>query len=175
LPPKEAKNNVWIAVNREVLARRDAMLPATMIAFALMAYVGEGDMRGDTALHRAVHNLGSNFERKIYRAFDQNLAIQNNSGSTPLMSAVIWNNKKAVALLLRRDAKQVNTVDKYGRAPLHYAVGLGLIDIARMLLRNGASPDIKDKDLQIPRDIALRRHDKNHALVRLLSNEESVE
>lgn len=145
------------------------MLPTVIIASALMAHVGEvDDVRGDTSLHRAIHNPQSNFERKIFRASDQDLATQNNSGSTPLMSAVIWNNRKAVTLLLARDVQQINTVDKHDRTPLHYAAGLGLSDITRILLENGALLDIKDENLQTPLDIVLRRHGKDHKFTQLL-------
>lgn len=84
------------------------------------------------------------------------------------MSAVIWNNEKGVQLLLERGDKQVSTVDKYGKTPLHYAAGLGLTEIVRMLLEKGASQDAKDEDGQIPLELARVRHDSEHRCVRLL-------
>lgn len=127
------------------------------------------DACGDTPLHRTMHNPGTKLARRIKKASTEDLNAQNHSGSTPLMSAVIWNKPHAVALLLKRGNGQINTTDKYGRTPLHYAAGLGLTDIAKMLLENGATEGAKDSDQQTPLDMARLRHDERHRCVRLLN------
>jgi ankyrin repeat protein len=149
--------NVW----NDLGMHMESILGCLLAAAGFVSAVhGAGvDARGDTSLHRAMHNGRSNIERRIERASEQDLETKNKSGSTPLMSAVIWNHKKAVELLLARGNGQVNTVDIYGRTPLHYAAWLGLDDIGQILLDNGALPDIKDKQLQTALDVVRRsRH-----------------
>lgn len=133
-----------------------------------IVYGNQVDIRGDTPLHRAMHNKKSHFEQSISRASEQDLSRKNKSGSTPLMSAVIWGNRKAVRRLLEKGTRQVNSVDKYGRTPLHYAAWLGLYDITSMLLRHGALSYIKDNFSLTPIDIALSRRSKEHTFVTLL-------
>jgi ankyrin repeat protein len=51
---------------------------------------------------------------------------------------------KRLELLFRKGA-QVNSVDKYGRTPLSYAVWNGNVAVVKRLIRAGARADLKDK------------------------------
>ncbi|HXK50025.1 MAG TPA: ankyrin repeat domain-containing protein [Clostridiales bacterium] len=64
-------------------------------------------------------------------------------GTTILHQAMYANNPEIVELLIKRKAP-LNVIDSNGSTPLMIAVNRGSVDIAQLLLNNGADPDIKD-------------------------------
>jgi len=50
-----------------------------------------------------------------------------------------------------------NATDKNGDPALHWAVASGQVEIVKLLLKNGASADIRDSDGKTPRDLANER------------------
>jgi hypothetical protein len=103
------------------------------------------DARGDNALHIAMQRRSKDEIIDMLIDHDSTiLASENKSGSTPLMSAVIWNNRRGVERLLSIYRSQVNVqhVDHYGRTALDYAAWLGYIKIANMLVVAGAQEDV---------------------------------
>jgi len=138
--------------------------------------VKQADIRGDTALHIAaqhsVKDMMSMLMKYInrYRVFfeDQSaLDMQNKSGSTPLISAVIWGNGDAFTILLKKASPNVNSVDIYQRTALHYAAWLGYAGMAQMLIKAGANLDMQDKDNKSPYDLAVDRHSKKSRIMEL--------
>lgn len=65
-------------------------------------------------------------------------------GYTPVMDAVWKGNKKITKLLIQKGA-DLNTINKEGQTNLILAVGADKIDICKLLVENGANPDIKDQ------------------------------
>lgn len=66
----------------------------------------------------------------------------NERGSTPLILACYYNNKEVVSELLANDA-QIDTAIEMGTA-LMAAVVKGNYEITKMLLENGANPNLRD-------------------------------
>ena len=63
--------------------------------------------------------------------------------NTPLMAAVMVNNKKIVKLLLKHQV-DYDAVNSFGNTALHFAVEFQLPSTTKYLLRKGASRDIKN-------------------------------
>ena len=63
--------------------------------------------------------------------------------NTPLMAAVMVNNKKIVKLLLKHGA-DLDAVNSFGNTALHFAVEFQLPSTTKYLLRKGVSRDIKN-------------------------------
>ena len=72
-----------------------------------------------------------------------------NFGFTPLVSAVIGDQPKAVRLLLKAGAN-VNQVGMGGNTPLHAAAFLGHADVTKELLKAGANPVAANSEGVIP-------------------------
>lgn len=70
--------------------------------------------------------------------------INSKSGyGTPLMAAVVKNNKVLTKLLIQKKV-DVNATDPNGTSALHYAVMFGLEDIIKILVDANADATIKD-------------------------------
>lgn len=129
------------------------------------------DVRGDNALHIAMQRRSNQWVINKLLAQDLTiLASVNKSGSTPLMSAVIWNNRRGVEHLLGYvmiSHLNVRHRDRYGRSSLDYAAWLGYVDIAKMLLAAGAQEDVPSA-----LSLVCRRHIPEHPMRQLLESEE---
>jgi ankyrin repeat protein len=85
---------------------------------------------------------------------------------TPLQYAARGGNAKIVATLIRSGAL-VNTMNEWCWTPLHYAVACEHVEVARLLLANGAYPNKRDR-LNGSAPLHLAAHQGNRALVELL-------
>jgi len=73
------------------------------------------------------------------------------------------------AEILAQRGVNVNTqTETSGDSPLHFAVEIGNFKMVEWLLKNGANPELKNKNKQVPLDCAKRNHDK--AMVKLLES-----
>src|SRR5262249_33806443 len=89
--------------------------------------------------------------------------IKDNDGRTPLHYAVSDKHEAKITSLLKHKAK-LDIQDKDGKTPLHYAVDttydskgnmcLPKIELIKMLLEEGATPNIKDNRNKTPSGIA---------------------
>ncbi|QOJ78899.1 ankyrin repeat domain-containing protein [Infirmifilum lucidum] len=70
-----------------------------------------------------------------------------------LLEAAARGDYGKVKELLDRGA-DVNTRDKYGWTPLHYAADGGHLEVARLLLDRGADVNTRDNDGRTPLDLA---------------------
>ncbi len=73
-----------------------------------------------------------------------NPSLLNEHGWTPLHEAVYRNNGNEVIRLLNA-GYNIDKKDNTGRTPLHVAFEFGRYDIAKLLIKNGASLNIKDR------------------------------
>lgn len=80
---------------------------------------------------------------------------------TPLMRAAYENRPGIVELLATRDNTRVNQRGENGVTALHLAVLQGNVDIVKLLLAQGADPEIKDNSDRTPLDFAKQNNDLN--------------
>lgn len=77
------------------------------------------------------------------------------SGALPLHQAVWSNQILSISALLKLGAR-INALDPWRHSPLHHAARKGLTNVAKYLLKNGASPHIRDYKQQTAFMIACR-------------------
>lgn len=87
-------------------------------------------------------------------------------GWTPLMRAVYENHEEAARQLIVDDRTRINHSGENGVTALHIATVRGNVDLAAMLLENGADKSSQDEVGRTPWQIA--RQNKNRELVELL-------
>lgn len=94
--------------------------------------------------------------------------INTKSGyGTPLMAAVVKNNKDLTALLIDMKA-DINATDPNGTTALHYAVMFGLEDITKLLVEGKANASLKDNRGNSALDYAKIKGNSN--IIQLLNN-----
>lgn len=71
-------------------------------------------------------------------------AVSKDRGYTAVMDAV-WLGNIDIAKLLIKENAELNTINKEGQTNLILAVGADEYDICKLLISNGADPDIKDQ------------------------------
>lgn len=74
-------------------------------------------------------------------------------GGTPLTWAVAWDRQEVVECLLRNGA-EVELPARPARSPLMHAASRGNEAIVALLMAHGADPSRRDKDGQLPVDLA---------------------
>ncbi|KAK8765283.1 hypothetical protein V5799_032119 [Amblyomma americanum] len=72
-------------------------------------------------------------------------AWQDYQGCTPLHMAVASGSLTVIDLLTQRGGREVNTADNLFRAPLHWAVILGRLQAAKILMDRGADASLGDQ------------------------------
>ena len=126
------------------------------------------DARGVTPVHLAA---AAQFQEPfalliapavIARGLDVNLP--DNKGNTPLIRLVNANNLPMLEALLGQPRVQIDARNENGATALTIACHKGFTDAARLLLSNGANPNLADNG-KYPLDFAL---EKGHDIVRLL-------
>jgi ankyrin repeat protein len=83
-----------------------------------------------------------------------NVNAQNDLGWTPLHMASQQGHVKVVDLLLTHKLDVVDAQKADGETALHLAAYYGHVDVVKALLAKGANPDIKNKALKRPEDMA---------------------
>ncbi len=73
------------------------------------------------------------------------LQKDSSSISEPLHNAVRTNNKELVNSLIKEDKELLNKKDRFGYTPLHLASRFNHIEIAKLLIDNGAEVNTQDK------------------------------
>ncbi|MDR3131578.1 MAG: ankyrin repeat domain-containing protein [Rickettsiales bacterium] len=103
-------------------------------------------------LHRAAGNGHKDVVEVLLRD-KANVNAIDEDRCTSLHRAASNGYEDVVEVLLRNKAN-VDAVDENGWTPLHWAARCGYIEVAKALIENGADPLLKDKDGNIPRDLA---------------------
>jgi Ankyrin repeats (3 copies) len=83
-------------------------------------------------------------------------------GRNPIFVAVMFNQVAAVKTLINKNDFALDVKDKQGNTSLHYAAGLGLDEIANVLLDSGSDENARNVQGQTPAALALMC--KNYAL-----------
>lgn len=122
------------------------------------------DETGETLLLQSlIANKTEIVEEVIKLGADVNVGSREGN-ITPLMLAVLKEDKKMVELLLKHGAKPdavASTDDTQGITALHLAASKGNFHIVKLLLKHGATPDKADSDGFNAFDIATKQgHDK---------------
>jgi ankyrin repeat protein len=109
------------------------------------------DVHGATALFYSAAGGQAVLKRLIQRGADVN--VQDQSGRSPLIVAVLMNHLDAVGLLLAAGA-DINHRDRHGATALYYAAEAGLFKLAELLVKGGADPQLADDRGNTPMQIA---------------------
>ena len=126
------------------------------------------DFSGDTALTVAAEHSDDTYLVQILVLDAQaSINIQNRSGYTPLMKAVMSNREDVTRALLDLGANP-NIQDKFNRSPLIMAIKHNNADIVQMLLDAGADPNF-DKYNILEGPILQASRKGNGRIVKMLS------
>jgi ankyrin repeat protein len=109
------------------------------------------DVHGATALFYSATGSNAVLRCLIQRGADVN--VQDHTGRSPLIVAVLMNRVDAVGLLLAAGA-DVNHQDRHGATALFYAADAGLFELAKLLLNRGADPELADNGGYTPIQVA---------------------
>jgi ankyrin repeat protein len=112
-------------------------------------------IEGYPALHMAVK---MNYSEAVKIMLDAGCDIEIRSksektgwnGETALLSVAFWGHDEIAKMLLRAGANANATAQKKNVSPLHQAVRMGNLGVARLLLENGANKQAKDQDGKTP-------------------------
>jgi ankyrin repeat protein len=137
------------------------------VAALLIAHgadVNARDKDGHTPLFEAMNQIPWHKDvAALLLAHGADPNIGDNEGETPLHEAANWIRTDKVEFLLGYKV-DVNARDKNGDTPLYIAMNAGgRHDIAQALLAHGADPTIKGHDGLTPREVALKKGDKDMA------------
>lgn len=111
-------------------------------------------MHGYPALHMAIK---MNYPKAVAMLLDANCNIEITNkressgwhGETPLFCAAFWGHDEIVETLIKAGAN-VNATARKQVSPLHEAVRMGNVGVAKLLLKNGANTQAKDHEGKTP-------------------------
>lgn len=106
--------------------------------------VNSTDDLGTPILNIAVRNDNEEFTKRLLELGADINAISKDRGYTAVMDAVWRGNLELTKLLITKGA-DLNTINKEGQNNLVLAVGADKDKIVKLLVENGANPDIKDQ------------------------------
>uniref|UniRef100_A0ABD2WG24 Uncharacterized protein n=1 Tax=Trichogramma kaykai TaxID=54128 RepID=A0ABD2WG24_9HYME len=131
------------------------------------------DSLGNTPLHMAV-NCGNKKAVELLLRRGANLNLANNEGLTTLRMICDrgYDDDLVNIFFTVNDGKhqrlQVNVLDKFGNAPLHYALVFHRGTMAALLLKNGANPNLANKDGSTPLHIICQNVYDNKDFLKML-------
>lgn len=106
--------------------------------------VNSTDELGTPMLNIAVRNDNEEFTKRLLELNANVNAVSKDRGYTAVMDAVWRGNLELTKLLISKGA-DLNTINKEGQNNLVLAVGADKDKIVKILVENGANPDIKDQ------------------------------
>lgn len=130
--------------------------------------IDKPDSNGKVPLHFAIAGTGN---PKIINYFvkagaDLN-ATDNLVHQTPLYMTVVWNNLKAMRILLASGRADINATDNKGYTPLHKAILMNRTPFIQILIATGASIYTNQLTYSSPMEAAISQKDK--AVVEILT------
>lgn len=135
---------------------------ATLLKYGLEVDVNDTGIQNEIALHHACRNSQYKIAETLINS-GSDLNWFSDHGISPLISAVMENDKQMVQLLLKNGA-DVDAGDLregyFGQTPLMYAASYGYKDMADLLLRNGSKINKKDKNGETALNYAIRNKGK---------------
>lgn len=124
-------------------------------------------MSGCTTLHTAASKGNVKAIDRLVKE-EANLDETDSAGKTPLMYAVMFNQKESLSALLKAGA-DVNTQSDIGNTALHEAVLQGNIKFASLLLEKGSDRSLRNKEGKTALDLANETGNQN--LITLVAGE----
>jgi ankyrin repeat protein len=138
--------------------------------------IDRGDNIGRTPLHHAI--MGTNREINARHRLEKGAdpTIRNNKGNTPFhLAAALLTDTHVLGLMLGNEIKiDIDEKNNDGATALHLAIGKSNVTAVRLLLSNGANPNIADKDGDTPLHVAAA-YAKDMDIVELLLNKKYVD
>lgn len=122
---------------------------------------------GCTTLHTAASKGNVKAIERLVKN-EANLDETDSAGKTPLMYAVMLNQKESVTALLKAGA-DVNTQADNGNTALHEAVLQGNVKFASLLLEKGSKIDLRNKEGKTALDLA--KETSNQTLMELMGTD----
>lgn len=119
------------------------------------AILGTRNFGGFSPLHLAAQNGHNQSCREILLA-GGDPDVQNNYGDTPLQTACRYGHAGATRILLSGNC-DVERVNLNGDSALHISCAMGRRKLTRILREAGGRCDIKNSQMETPRDIAVRK------------------
>lgn len=113
-------------------------------------------LSGDFAIYEKVSKLSGEVNPELF------------AGKKALNHAALNGNTKMVEAILSHSKTEVNHQDNLGQSPLYLASLAGQYEVAALLMKAGANPDLKTKEGLSPKDIAQKERDNK--LFEILSN-----
>lgn len=105
--------------------------------------VNSRDDVGTPMLNIACRNDNFEFVEMLLDLGAELNAVSEDRGYTAVMDAVWRGNEKITKYLIEKGA-ELNTINKEGQTNLVLAVGADRLNICKLLVENGADPDVKD-------------------------------
>jgi len=128
------------------------------------------DSEWQTPLHKAASNGHAEVVRLLVKAGAQVNAQTHTSGGSSIMSELEDDDFLRQSGISASSAKgamaMAQSFYRSGETPLHLAARWGKLDCARVLLENGANPNLADSQKETPLSWATRQN--NTAMVQLL-------
>lgn len=102
------------------------------------------DEFGTPLLNNAVRVENTALVKKLIEAGANINTVSEDRGYTPIMDAVFMGNLELTKIFIDLKA-DINTINKEGQTNLVLAVGADRTEICKLLVENGADPDVKDQ------------------------------
>lgn len=106
--------------------------------------VNSRDDMGVPMLNIACRNDNFEFVEMLIDLGAELNAVSDDRGYTAVMDAVWRGNEKITKILIDKGV-ELNTINKEGQTNLILAVGANRVNICKLLVENGADPDVKDQ------------------------------
>jgi Notch-like protein len=114
------------------------------------------DCNGRSPLHVAIVSEADGVFQILLRNKNTNPDLDAEDGTTPLILATQHHAVSMVEQLLKEAHVDANTQDKSGKTALHWAASMNMMEIMKILLKQGANKDSQDNNGQTPLFLAAK-------------------
>jgi len=142
IPQLISRRVLWAACEAN---KRDIL--ALVVKRAGGQTINEKDESGSTVLHQSAA-LGYHHAVELLLRSGADIAAKDVSGATPLVLAIIHGHTSFLPPLV--SVQLLNMSDCLGRTPLHWAAAVGNLDAAKLLFKNGANIEARDRKGRTP-------------------------
>jgi len=154
----------------EILTRNPALVNQQLVAGELVRGNPFPYERGNTPLHIAAFR-GHLEAVRLLIARGANINIRNHLGCTPLYEASSGFSVEIVRLLCKQPTAQIDQVDDHNCTPLCFAVQFGRKEIARFLIKHGATVNWQNDEGSTPLHLALDTIKRDRRMSQLMQEE----